>query len=50
VTLDILKSIALSSGREEIIGKIRVKYPEQISEAQKNYYEFFRDIRNISFF
>ncbi|HWQ95791.1 MAG TPA: DUF2119 domain-containing protein [Candidatus Methylomirabilis sp.] len=50
VALDILMLIALSSGRDEIIDKLRGKYPGQICEAQKNFYDFFRDLRNISFF
>jgi len=50
VALDILELIAVSSDRDEIIDRLRVKYPEQVREAQKNFHEFFRDIRNISFF
>ena len=50
ITLDILRLIALSSDRDEIIEKLRGKYPEQTREAQKNFDEFFRDIRKISFF
>lgn len=50
VALDILKVIALSSLRHEIIGKLRDKYPEQIGEAERNFREFFKEKRNLSFF
>lgn len=50
VVLDIMGVIAFSSSRNEILDKLRYKYPEQISEAQKNFHEFFKDLKNISFF
>ncbi|CAG0970595.1 hypothetical protein METP3_01419 [Methanosarcinales archaeon] len=50
VALDILRVIALSSSRNEIIGKLRIKYPEQISEAERNFYEFFNENTDVSFF
>ncbi|HLB69789.1 MAG TPA: DUF2119 family protein [Candidatus Methanoperedens sp.] len=50
VVLDVLRVIALSSSRSEIVEKLRLKYPEQIGEAEKKFHEFFRDIRNLSFF
>jgi len=50
VVLDIMGVIAFSSSRHEILDKLRCKYPEQIREAQKNFHEFFRDLRNISLF
>jgi hypothetical protein len=43
IVLDILRIIALSSGRNEIIGKLRIKYPEKIREAERNFHEFFRE-------
>ncbi len=49
VALDILRVIALSSGRNEIIGKLRIKYPEQIREAARNFHEFFKERMDISF-
>ncbi|MBU4373766.1 MAG: DUF2119 domain-containing protein [Euryarchaeota archaeon] len=50
--LDVLTIIALSTSRDEIISKLRGKYPEQICEAEKNFREFFKDIkhRKLSFF
>lgn len=50
VALDILRVIALSSGRNEIIRQLRIKYPEQISEAEVNFYEFFKENMDVSFF
>jgi hypothetical protein len=50
VALNILRLISLSSSRYEIINKLRVLYPRQISEAEKNFREFFVDMRNILFF
>ncbi len=52
VALDVMKTIALSVGREEIIGKLRCKYPEQMREAEKNFHEFFKDNKHMksSFF
>jgi len=50
VALDILRVIALSSSRNEIIGKLRIKYPEHISEAERNFYEFFKENTDVSFF
>jgi hypothetical protein len=50
IALDILKVIALSSDRNEIIGKLRIKYPEQIRDAQRNFHEFFKERMNVSFF
>jgi len=41
---------ARASSRSEIVEKLRLKYPEQIGEAEKKFHEFFRDIRNLSFF
>jgi hypothetical protein len=50
--LDILRIIATSASRDEIISKLRQKYPEQIFEAEKNFHEFFKDIKRgkLSFF
>lgn len=50
IVLDILRVMALSSGRDEIIGKLRIKYPEQINEAERNFYEFFKENMYVSFF
>lgn len=50
IVLDIMGVIAFSSSRDEILEKLLIKYPEQIREAQKNFNEFFRGLRNISFF
>ena len=50
VALAILKVIALSSDRNEIIGKLRIEYPEQIREAERNFYEFFKENIDVSFF
>lgn len=49
IALDILRVIALSPGRNEIIGKLRIKYPEQIREAARNFHEFFKERMDISF-
>ncbi len=50
--LNVLRIIALSTSRDEIIGMLRAKYPEQIVEAEKNFHEFFKDIKHskLSFF
>lgn len=50
IALHILRSISLSSSRDEILEKLRVQYPLQIQEAEKNFREFFKDMRNIFFF
>ncbi len=50
VALDILRVIALSSDRLEIIGKLRIKYPEQIRVAERNFHEFFKEKMDVSFF
>ncbi len=50
VALGILKVIALSSGRNEVIEKLRIKYPEQVREAEKNFYEFFKENIGVSLF
>lgn len=50
IALDILKSICLSSRRSDILDRLLIQYPRQISEAQKNFNELFRDIKNLSFF
>jgi hypothetical protein len=41
---------ALSSCRNEIIGKLRIQYPEQILEAERNFYEFFKGNFEVSLF
>ena len=50
VAIDILRSICLSSTRYEILDKLSGQYPRQIGEAQKNFNEFYRDMKNLSFF
>jgi len=50
ITLHILRSISLSSSRGEILEKLREQYPLQIQEVEKNFREFFKDMRNILFF
>ena len=50
VALGILRIIALSSGRNEIIGKLRIKYPEHIREAENNFHELFKERMDVSFF
>lgn len=50
IALHILRSISLSSSRGEIFEKLREQYPLQIQEAEKNFREFFNDMRNIFFF
>ncbi len=50
IALHILRSISLSSSRGEILEKLREQYPLQIQEVEKNFREFFKDMRNISFF
>ena len=50
IALHILRSITLSSTRGEILEKLREQYPRQIQEAEKNFCEFFKDMRNIFFF
>ena len=50
IVLNILRSISLSSSRGEILEKLREQYPLQIQEVEKNFREFFKDMRNISFF
>lgn len=50
IALLILRSISLSSSRGEILEKLREQYPLQIQEVEKNFREFFKDMRNISFF
>ena len=50
VAMDILRIIAICSGRNEIIGKLRIKYPEQIREAERNFIEFFKETMDVSFF
>ncbi len=42
--LEILRIIALSNSGNEIIGRLRLKYPEQIDEAKKQYSEFVKNI------
>ena len=49
IALQILRSISLSSSRGEILEKLREQYPLQIQEAEKNFREFFNDMRNIFF-
>ncbi len=49
VALEVLRIIALSNSRDEIISRLRWKYPEQMGEAEKHFREFFRD-KNRSFF
>lgn len=50
VALHLLRLLSLSSSRSEIINKLRVQYPRQISEAEKNFRQFFMDMKNILFF
>jgi hypothetical protein len=50
IALDIMKTIALSSSRDEIVQKLRRIYPEQIQEAEKKFHEFLKEIRKPSFF
>jgi hypothetical protein len=50
--LEILRIIAISASRDEIISKLRWKYPRQIFEAEKNFHEFFKGVKRskLSFF
>ncbi|HEY9246735.1 MAG TPA: hypothetical protein VIO11_07820 [Candidatus Methanoperedens sp.] len=41
---------ALSSCRNDIIGKLRIQYPEQILEAERKFYEFFKGNFEVSLF
>jgi hypothetical protein len=50
IALHILRSISLSTSRGEILEKLREQYPLQIQEVEKNFREFFNDMRNIFFF
>jgi hypothetical protein len=52
VALNVMRIIAISSSRDEIIRKLRRKYAEEIAEAEKNFHEFLRDIedKKLSFF
>ncbi|MCX9081554.1 MAG: DUF2119 family protein [Candidatus Methanoperedens sp.] len=50
IVLHILRSISLSSSRDEILEKLREHYPRQIRDVEKNFREFFRDMKNILFF
>ena len=50
IALHIPRSISLSSSRGEILEKLREQYPRQIQEVEKNFREFFRDMKNILFF
>jgi len=50
IVLDIMRTIALSCSRDEIIQKLRKIYPEQIQEAERKFHEFLKEIGNPSFF
>jgi len=50
IALHILRSISLSSSRGEILEKLREQYPRQIQEVEKNFREFFKDMKDLFFF